>query len=112
MKKMLLNFLAAAGGFGLSFVGLGLLWIGTPWALQALMFLPFFVLSYVIDRALKDPDNLGFVPIILGALPLGGFIPMFRTPDGSHLPAIGIIASWAAGVFAGRYIARRKTVTH
>ena len=47
---MSLGFAAIAGGFALSFLGFGLLWAGTPWAYQLLMFFPFLALAFAVTR--------------------------------------------------------------
>ena len=44
----LLTVVALLGGFALSFVGLGVLWVGVPWTYQMLMFFPFLLLALAV----------------------------------------------------------------
>lgn len=96
--------IALGGGFGLSFLGLGLLWIGTPWPLQALMFVPFFLLAFGVTRTGKD-DRM-FMLSLWGALPLGLIITLFRDKNDSHLMSILTVLAWLAGILAGHFAAR------
>lgn len=105
-KPMVLGLAAIAGGFALSFLGFGLLWVGTPWAYQLLMGLPFLALSFAVTRA-GSPGNQGWMLIVCGAMPLGMVIPMFRDKNDSHAMSILIVCGWAAGIAAGYYLGKR-----
>ena len=112
MKRYLRGFGALAGGFALSFVGLGVLWIGTPWHYQALMFFPFLLLAFAVSRTGPAGDNT-FMLTIWGAAPIGALITMFRDKDDSHLGPVLIVCAWLAGTLSGHYLAarlRRRTV--
>lgn len=96
---------AIALGAALSFLGLGVLWIGTPWPAQALMLIPFFGATAALRRT--DPNRRDWtVPVILGAAPLGALITRFRDPSGSHLFPVLIVCAWAAGAWAGSFCFR------
>ena len=102
------SMLALAGGFGLSFLGLGLLWIGTPWPIQALMAVPYFILTWALTRGASGAANQLLTFVLTGAAPLGGLIMMFRDKNDSHLNSILTVAAWAAGAALGRLAARPK----
>lgn len=106
MKRLATSFAAAAGGFALSFLGLGLLWIGVPWAYQSLMFFAFFLLSFAVTRARAAGDDVSLF-VIYGALPLGALISLFRDKNDSHLMPILIVCAWLAGALLGRSLAVR-----
>ena len=107
MNKSLRTFIAFAGGFALSFIGLGALWAGAPWPHQALMFFPFFLLAYALART-GEPGDKPFVLIIGGASPLGLILTMFRDKNDSHLMPILIVCSWLAGILTGHLLAARR----
>ncbi|MGE5640739.1 MAG: lysophosphatidic acid receptor, partial [Clostridia bacterium] len=98
------SIVAVAGGFGLSFVAFGLLWIGTPWHFQALMFVPFLLLAFAVTRT--GPGDKVFALCIAGALPLGLLLTLFRDKEGSHLMPILVVLAWLAGILAGHFAAR------
>jgi len=102
-KKLFSALLAIAGGLILSFSGFGILWIGSPWHYQLLMFFPFLLLSFVVT--LMRTNALLFVT--LGAVPLGSLIPQARDPSGSHLMPILTICAWVAGIFVGYYLGNK-----
>lgn len=104
MKKSLRAFFAAAGGFALSFLGMGTLWIGAAWHYQALMFLPFLLLAFAITRSGEPGDKL-FMVVIYGAAPIGLLITQFRDSNDSHLMPILMVCAWLAGVLAGHCLA-------
>jgi hypothetical protein len=108
MKNLVTAVLALVGGFALSFLGLGVLWIGTPWPYQALMLFPFLWLAFAITRAGSAGDRV-FVLILVGAAPIGGVMTMFRDRNGSHLGSILVVCAWLAGVLAGQQLAARRT---
>jgi hypothetical protein len=60
----LLSIAAVGGGFALSLIGFGLLWIGTPWHYQMLMLLPFLFLSWAVTRTLKEKGIYALLKII------------------------------------------------
>jgi len=100
--------LAFLGGAGLSFLAFGVLWIGTPWRYQALMGIPFFLVSLALVKvAPAERQRQVLLLLFTGAAPLGGLMTMFRDPAGSHLKPILIVCVWAAGIFAG-YVAARE----
>jgi len=106
MKKYLRPFFALAGGFGLSFAGLGALWAGAAWPYEALMFFPFLLLAIAISRTGPPRDKL-FLLIIVGAYPIGHVITMFRDKNDSHLMPILIVCLWLLGILAGHYLAAK-----
>ncbi len=95
---------AAGGGFILSFIGLGVLWIGTPWHYQALMFFPFLLLSFSVTRIRNARDNM-FLPVLYGAMPIGALLLLFRDKNNSHLMPILMVCTWVAGTLLGHYLA-------
>lgn len=105
-KTLALPLVALAGGFILSFVALGALWIGTPWHYQALMLFPFLALSFAMARAGGANGNGLLLLVIVGALPIGALVSLFRDKDGSHLMPILMVGAWVAGAWLGRYLAR------
>ena len=106
MKGTLRTIVAVAGGFALSFVGLGVLWIGTPWQYQALMFLPFFFLAFMITRTGAAGDVPSLM-ILAGAAPIGGLLMLFRDKNDSHLMPMLMVGAWAAGILLGHFLATR-----
>jgi hypothetical protein len=94
--------LGATGGFALSFIGMGLLWIGLPWVCQALMFFPFLLLAYALAKAGGVATAMS---VLYGALPLAMLLMMFRDRDDSHLMPMLIVAAWLAGILGGRALA-------
>ncbi|MGQ2978663.1 MAG: hypothetical protein ACT6Q9_03100 [Polaromonas sp.] len=104
MTKSLSVLVAAGGGFGLSFLGLGTLWAGAAWHYQALMFFPFFVLAFALTRLGPSGDKL-FLLVICGASPLGLLLTMFRDRNDSHLMPILMVCTWLFGVLSGHWLA-------
>lgn len=102
------SMLALAGGFGLSFLALGLLWIGTPWPFQALMGVPFFVLTWLLARGAPGSANQLLTFVLTGAAPLGLLITQFRDKNDSHLNSVLIVVCWFAGAALGRYLVRKR----
>lgn len=96
--------LAVIGAAGLSFLAFGVLWIGTPWRYQALMGVPFFLLSYgLVRNATAEQQRQILMLLFAGALPLGSLMTRFRDAHDSHLKPIIIVCAWAAGILAGWY---------
>ena len=95
---------ALAGGLLLSFLAFGLLWIGTPWPLQALMLVPFFLLAFAVAWT-GEPGNAAGLTVAYGAAPLGAIMMMFRDKSDSHLMPILVVLSWLAGILAGHFLA-------
>lgn len=97
--------LALIGGGALSFAGLGLLWIGTPWPYQTLMSVPFFLLAFALART---DASRGWTPLfaLCGAAPIGSLIMRFRDSSGSHLFPVLIVCGWIAGTLAGLFLGR------
>ncbi len=93
---------ALAAGFGLSFLALGLLWIGVPTPWQFLMFLPFLIAAFV-TRRLRAP----WYGMFLGMLPIGALLVQFRDNEGSHASSIALVLSWVVAVAIGNYLAMR-----
>ena len=104
LKNTLRGVAAVAGGFGLSFLAFGLLWIGTPWHYQALMFLPFLLLAFAVS--FTGAQDRMFLLCALGALPLGSVLMLFRDKNDSHLMPILMVLAWLAGILAGHVAAR------
>jgi hypothetical protein len=99
---------AVGGGFILSFIGLGVLWIGTPWHYQALMFFPFLLLSFSVTRIRNARDNV-FLLVLYGAMPIGALMVMFRDKNNSHLMPILMVCTWVAGILLGHYLAGKSS---
>lgn len=93
---------ALLGGFILSFVGLGVLWVGAAWPYQMLMFFPFMLLALAIKRF---GGKVAFV--FIGAFPLASMLVQFRDKDDSHLMPILIVLAWVAGILLGHYFGGR-----
>ncbi len=95
--------LAGVGaGFVLSFMALGVLWIGTPWPYQFLMFAPFLLIAYVFRRF-----GSTVYPLCLGAAPLAMLFVQFRDARKSHLLPILLVASWALAIWLGHFLGGR-----
>lgn len=107
MKNVVRAIVALVGGFALSFLGLGVLWIGTPSPYQALMLIPFLLLAFAITWTGDVADRL-FVLILVGAAPIGGVMTMFRDKNDSHLASILVVCTWLAGTLAGQQLAARR----
>ncbi len=105
LKNTLRGGVAVGGGFGLSFLAFGLLWIGTPWHFQALMFIPFFLLAFAVARTGARDDRLALL-VAGGAAPLGLIFTLFRDRNDSHLMPILTVLAWLAGILAGHFAAR------
>ncbi len=104
MNQTVRSLLAVGGGFGLSFLGLGSLWVGAAWHYQALMFFPFFLLAFALARA-APPGGRVFLLVIYGAAPIGLLTTMFRDSSGSHLMPMLMVGAWLAGVVSGHGLA-------
>ena len=94
-------------GFGLTFLGMGVMWIGVAFPFQLLYSLVFLFAGFVSRRFAKD-DLEAFLPIAIGALPLAALFVQFRDPSGSHLWPIVIVASWAVDLGLGVFLGRKK----
>lgn len=97
--------LGAAGlatGFGLSFVALGLLWVGVPWGWQALMVVPCLGAAFVLCRCGGAVSSL-----LAGMLPIGALFVQFRDTSGSHASSVALVAAWGLAAWAGSRLARR-----
>lgn len=102
--KQLFSFaLALAGGFALSFSGLGILWVGTRWPYQFLMFFPFLLLSFGAARFIGN----GAFLVLVGAAPIGALLVQFRDNNDSHLMPILVVGSWALGTLIGGHLGGR-----
>ncbi len=99
---------ALAGGAVLSFLAFGVLWIGTPWHLQVLMGIAFFILTWVLTRGVPAAANSLFGLVMVGASPLGLLMMRFRDKNDSHLFPILIVCSWVAGAALGWFLNRRQ----
>ena len=107
MKNAVRAIVALGGGFALSFVGLGVLWVGAPWPYQALLFVPFLLLAFAITSTGSAGDRL-FVLIIVGAAPLGSLITMFRDKNDSHVMSVLVVCAWLAGIVSGHQLAAAR----
>ncbi len=94
-------------GFGLSFVGLGLLWIAMAWVVQAAMALPYAAAAYGLGRWSGDPRRVATL-LLVGLAPIGLLLTQFRNAEGSHLAPTLVVAAWVAGVLLGTWLARRR----
>lgn len=100
---------ALIGGFTLSFLAFGLLWIGTQWPVQTLMAVPFFGLTWLLVRGAPGSANQLLTFVLCGAGPLGLLMTKFRDKNDSHLTSILVVCSWVVGAALGWYVARRKS---
>lgn len=91
-----------AAGFVLSFIALGVLWIGTPWALQWLVCVPFGLVAYWLTRSGRDGRSM-----LLGAAPIALLLTQFRDADDSHLASTLLACAWLLAILAGWYLAGR-----
>ncbi|GAA4430519.1 hypothetical protein [Acidovorax lacteus] len=94
---------SAAAGFGLSFIGLGLLWAGVPWSGQFLMALPMAGAGYLCQRW-----GGSAAAVVVGVLPLSLLLVQFRDASGSHAMPIALVLSWAAAIALGGWRAWRS----
>lgn len=101
-RKGILLVVALLGGFILSFVGLGVLWVGTPWPYQMLMFFPFLLLALGVKRFGGNG-----VHVLIGAVPVALLLVQFRDKDNSHLMPVLIVVAWGLGIFLGHYFGSR-----
>jgi hypothetical protein len=102
-RKQGIGFVAALlGGFLLSFVGMGVLWVGTPVPYQFLMFFPFLLLAVALRRF-----GWSALPMLLGLIPIGEIFVQFRDRDDSHLTSILLVAAWVSGILLGHYLGGR-----
>lgn len=90
-------------GFALSFISFGVLWIGTPWAAQFLMCIPFFMAAYAITRLQADGRL-----VLLGAAPIALLVAQFRDKEGSHALPVLLVCAWAISILLGWRFARRQ----
>lgn len=90
-------------GFGLSFISLGILWAGVDQWLQAVITLLFFISGYFLSRY-KNAVN----GILLGAVPIGGMLLLFRNKEGSHLLGMTIVISWFVALLIAARIRSAK----
>lgn len=100
--QVIANPLALAGGFALSFIGLGILWVGIGWSYQCLMLLPFALLAYSVRRM----RGQGLM-VLAGAFPIAALLVQFRDQNDSHLTSYLVVLSWCAGAWLGNFSARR-----
>jgi hypothetical protein len=103
-KQGLLWALALMVGFALSFAGFGVLWTGTPWHYQCLMFFPFLFLSFAVTRFSSN----GAWFIWVGAMPIGLLLLQFRDKNDSHLASYLVVGTWIIGTLTGRYLGCRS----
>ena len=98
--------IALVAGFALSFLGVGLLWIAMAWTVQALMLVPFAVLTFGLARWSGHARQVAGM-VVLGMLPLGALLTQFRNREGSHLAPTVVVLAWVAGVALGAWLGRR-----
>lgn len=111
MKAKFAPPLALFSGFALSFLGLGILWVGTPWHWQVWMGLPFALLAFVLCRW-SEVAGVAAVAMLIGAAPIGSLLAMFRDSDNSHFKSYVVILSWAIGLLLGYALARATRKAH
>lgn len=82
----------------LSFLALGMLWIGN---LSATIFvLPFFALASFALCSVRGVQ-LAVLSLGAGAIPLGMLLVMFRDASGSHMLPIATVLSWYVAIAIG-----------
>lgn len=106
MKTNALVLLSVIGGFALSFLGLGLLWIGIPFPVQFAHAALFFLLTYTISKTIKNPNSVS-VAVIAGATPIASLFVRFRNNEDSHLFPILIVLSWLLGTLLGAVLSKK-----
>lgn len=89
-------------GVLLSFGAFGLLWVGTPWPYQFLMFAPLFLVALGAGRF-----GGSALPVLAGVAPMAMLFVRFRDRDGSHLVPVLLVSSWAVAILLGHYLGRR-----
>jgi hypothetical protein len=105
-RQGLFLILGIAGSFAVSFLGLGLLWIGLPFPVQAVISLVFLLLAYGLGRFLK---NIGTtLTTFAGAAPIGLLITQFRDQNDSHLKPVLLVLGWALGMFLGAWLGTKS----
>ena len=96
----MINLIGLAAGFGLSFLSLGILWTGVNQWIQTVVTIGFFGVSYFIAGKSKNAVST----LLLGAVPVGGMLLLFRDKNDSHLLSIMIVSSWfVAALAASRF---------
>ncbi len=95
------------GGFGLSFLSVGMLWIAMPFYVQALAFFPFLLLSLLVGRYSKS-FSMAASTVIVGALPMAKMMVGFRDKDDSHLMPILMVSCWMLGALVGAWLGSSK----
>ena len=109
MRKLSQDIPSTAGpiaGFALSFIALGVLWIGTPWWAQFLMCIPFSIATYAITRRKADGRL-----VLVGAAPIALLVIQFRDKEGSHAAPVLLVCAWTASILLGWYLAHRRNRT-
>jgi hypothetical protein len=95
------------GGFALSFLGFGLMWIGLSLYVQgAILALLFFAFTFGLGKGLRDA-RLVFCFPALGAAPVAGLFVQFRNSEGSHLGAVLLVTCWGLGALVGAWLGAR-----
>lgn len=89
-------------GFLLSFAALGMLWVGTPWAYQFLMFVPFFLIAAVLRRF----GGTAY-PVLVGIVPISTLFVQFRDASNSHLYPVLIVGTWCIAILLGQHVSAR-----
>jgi hypothetical protein len=103
-RSGLLIVVALLGGFLLSFAGLGVLWAGTAWPYQMLMFFPFLLLAFAVKHF-----GGTVIPVLIGALPVASLLVQFRDKDDSHLLPVLVVVAWVLGVLLGHFLGGRRS---
>jgi hypothetical protein len=89
-------------GLVLSVAALGVLWIGTPWSYQFLMFAPFLLVAFLLRRYGRTS-----YPMLLGIVPVAALFVQFRDGNNSHLFPILLVATWGLAILLGHYLGGR-----
>lgn len=89
-------------GFILSFTALGLLWIGTPWPYQFLMFVPFLLVACVLRRFGRTS-----FPMLYGIVPFAALFVQFRDVNDSHLFPVLLVTAWGLAILLGHFLGGR-----
>ncbi|MGZ3649862.1 MAG: hypothetical protein ACXVB9_01780 [Bdellovibrionota bacterium] len=107
MKNSLLLAAGILGGFALSFLGIGVMWIGLPPLAQFGMAALFCGAAFLLSRFAKQ-GSFALTTLLIGATPLGAILVQFRDKNDSHLLSILLVCGWMAGAAAGAWLGSPK----
>jgi hypothetical protein len=101
-KNAILKTVGFAAGFILSFIALGVMWIGTAWSYQFMMFVPFLLIALILGRF-----GGASLHMLIGIAPIGVFFVQFRDNNNSHIFPILLVCTWGIAIVLGHYLAMR-----